>query len=138
MALSVTIDLPEALLHQLESESHNQRRSVGEIIRDLVIQSWQPLPRLPDDIEAELAALPSLSDEALWLLARSTLTKAEQQELTILTGTAKTRTLKPTEAERLETLLDRYDRTILRRAQAATLLQKRGYDLSDPAVLQPQ
>lgn len=138
MALSITIDLPETLLQQLESASRKQHRSVGEIIRDLVIQSWQLLPRLPDDIEAELAALPSLSDEALWLLARSTLTKAEQQELTILTGTAKTRTLKPTEAERLETLLDRYDRTILRRAQAATLLQKRGYDLSDPAVLQPQ
>lgn len=56
----------------------------------------------------------------------------------MLTDASKLRTLSAMEAERLETLLDLYDRMRARRAQAASLLQKRGYDLSDPTVLQAQ
>lgn len=103
----------------------------------MTLSHWPPQPRLPDDVEAELAALPSLSDEVLWLLARSTLTLEEQNTLAFLNSTAKTRTLDPAETERLETLLDLYDRMLVRRAQAAAILQQRGYDLRNPNVLQP-
>ena len=101
------------------------------------LSRWPQQPRLPDDVEAELAALPSLSDEVLWLLARSTLTTEEQNTLAFLNNTAKTRLLDAVEAERLETLLELYDRTLVRRAQAATILQQRDYDLRNPSVLQP-
>jgi len=137
MALSITLDLPEPIVEQLESTSRNQHRSVGELIREIVIQNWQPLPRLPDDVEAELAAFPSLSNEVLWLLARSTLTTEEQNTLATLNGAAKIRALEPAEAARLDTLLDLYDRLLVRRAQAATILQQRGYDLRNPKYYNP-
>lgn len=138
MTFSITLDLPETILKQLENTSRTQQRSVGEVIREIVIQNWQSLPRLPDDVEAELAALPSLSDEVLWLLVRSTLTAEEQRALAFLNSAAKTRTLESAETERLETLLALYDRMLVRRAQAAAILQQRGYDLRNPQVLQPQ
>lgn len=132
------LDLPDPIVAQLQSTSRNRQRSVEDLIRELVIQHWQPLPRLPDDVEAELAVFPSLSNEVLWLLARSTLTAEEQKTLAALNSTAKIRTLTPAEAERLETLLDLYDRMVVRRAQAATILQQRGYNLHNPQVLRSQ
>jgi hypothetical protein len=138
MALTITIDLPETVLQQIELVSRRQQRSVGDLVRESVIRQWQPVPALPDEVEAELAALPNLSDEALWLLARSTLTTEEQETLARLNQLAKMQPLQPTEEEQLAFLLNRYDRMLVRRAQAAALLQQRGYDLSDPAVLQPQ
>lgn len=136
MALNIMLDLPDPILEQLESTSRTQQRPVGDLIRELVIQNLQPLPRLPDDVEAELAVFPNLSNEVLWLLARSTLTTEEQNTLTSLNSAAKMRALAPAETERLETLLDLYDRLLVRRAQAATILQQRGYDLRNPQVLQ--
>ena len=138
MTLNITLDLPETVLTELESSSLHQRRSVGDLIREVVIQNWQPLPQLPDDVESELAAFPHLSDEVLWLVARSTLTAEEQRALAFLNGAAKTRHLESAESARLETLLDLYDRLLVRRAQAAAILQQRGYDLRNPQVLQPQ
>jgi len=55
------------------------------------------LPALPQDVEAELAAFTNLSDEVLWLLARNTLTEAEQEELATLNDVAQQRSL--TQAE---------------------------------------
>lgn len=136
MTLNIMLDLPDPIVEHLESTSRMQQRSVEDLIRELVIQNWQPLPRLPDDVEAELAVFPNLSNEVLWLLARSTLTAEEQNTLAALNSAAKMRALASAEAERLETLLDLYDRMLVRRAQAATILQQRGYDLRNPQVLQ--
>lgn len=136
MTLSVTIDLPEPVQQQMEETAQLEQRPVADIIRDLVLQHWTVTPVLPDDVEAELAALPNLSDDALWLLARSTLSTVEQTDLTTLNQKAKTTTLTATEDQRLSSLLEQYDRTMVRRAQAAVILQHRGYDLRDPQVLQ--
>lgn len=78
----------------------------------------------------------SLSDEALWLLARSTMSVAQQDTLALLNQQAKQRVLYPKEEAALEALLQQYDRMMVRRAKAASLLQERGYDLRDPKVLQ--
>lgn len=132
---SITINLPETLVEQLESTAQSQHRSVADVIREFIIDHWKLTPKLPDDVEAELAALPNLSDETLWLLACSTLTKEEQQHLARLNQDAKERALTEEEHTQLQALLDQYDRMMVRRAQAALLLKNRGYDLSNPTVL---
>lgn len=134
--VQVTVELPETALEQLQQVSRQQRRSVPEVMRDLVLQELPGLPPLPQDMERELAAFAALSDDLLWLLARSTMTTGQQQELATLNDEAQRRTLTPAEQERQQTLVDQYDRVMVRRAQAAALLKNRGYDLSDPAVLQ--
>ena len=136
MTLSVTIELPSFVQQQMERRAQAEARSVADLIRELVLQNWQTSPRLPDNVEIELAALPNLSDEALWVLARTTLTAGEQSTLATLNHKAKTTKLTSAEEARLTTLLDLYDRALVRRAQAAVILQQRGHNLQNPAVLQ--
>jgi len=138
MSLTVTLDLPDTMVRELKNTAKTQRRSIAEFLRDLVLQNWQPLPRLPDHVEAELAAMSSLSDRALWILARSTIAIEDQEQFTLLNQEAKLRVLSNQEEKKLDALLDQYDENMIRRAQAASLLGKRGYDMSDPTVLRPQ
>jgi hypothetical protein len=135
---SVTIDLPNVLAQQHASVARQQQRSVAEVARERLLQAWPTLPSLPDDVEMELALFIGLSDDVLWLLARSTMQANEREELANLNELAKQRDLTEKEQTRQTTLLDTYDRTRVRRAQAAFLLKKRGYDLSDPNILHAQ
>jgi hypothetical protein len=127
----VTVELPVTAFEQLQGVAREQQRSVQEVVRDLILRELPGLPP-PPDAQAELAAFASLSDEALWLLARSTLPKAQQQELARLNDEAQRRALTEVEQARQQALVEAYDRTLLRRAQAAALLKSRGFDLSDP------
>jgi len=131
----VTITVPTILLQQLEALAHQQHRSVSDMVCEIVLREVSLLPALPQDVEAELAAFTNLSDEVLWLLARSTLMEAEQEELATLNDVAQQRSLTQAEQARQQVLVETYERMMIRRAHAALLLKLRGYDLSDPAVL---
>jgi hypothetical protein len=133
----ITIDLPAPIAEQLEEEATRQKIHVRELVREIILEHWSGLPSLPDDVEAELAAFHQLSDNLLWLIARTTLTVDEQAELADLNDEAQSRYLSHDEEARRDVLLEAYDRVMLRRAQAAAILQSRGYDLSDPSVLKP-
>ena len=138
MTTSVTIDLPNPLVQQLESIAREQHRSVSDMVRERLLQTWPSLPALPADVEMELALFTGLSDDVLWLLARSTLPVSEREELANLNDLAQQRTLTTLEQARQQALLDSYDRAMVRRAQAALLLRQRGYDISDPGILRLQ
>lgn len=130
---TMTVELPATALEQLEMIARQQQRSVLELVRDLILRA---LPGLPQDVKDELATFASLSDDVLWLLARSTLAKEQRQELADLNHKAQRSPLTKEEKARQQVLIDKYDRVLVRRAEAARLLKSRGYDLSDPAVLQ--
>jgi hypothetical protein len=133
----VIIELPITAFEQLQVAAREQHRSVREVARDLILRELPGLPSLPPDVNTELAAFADLSSEVLWLLARSTLTEAEQQELAWLNDEAQRHPLTQSEAARQQALVEAYDRVLVRRAQAAALLKMRGFDLSDPRILQP-
>lgn len=95
-------------------------------------------PPLPEDLEEELAAFRNLSDDILWLIARTSLSESEQAELAELNEAARERALTAAEVTRQDFLLSLYEKTMVRRGQAAIVLQSRGYDLSDPSVLSAQ
>lgn len=126
---SVLVKLPLVVFERLERAAHQQRRSVPDVVRDIVVQDLANLPPLPPDVEAELAAFANLSDDVLWLLARSTLTEAQQSELARLNHLAQQRPLTEEERTDQQALGDAYDRALVRRAQAAALLKLRGYNL---------
>lgn len=129
----ITVELLVSVAERLREEANRQNRPVRDLVRELILERWDNLPPLPPEVEAELEAFHSLSDDVLWLVARSSLTIEEQKELARLN--AKIQPLGTAEESRREALLAAYDRTVLRRAQAAVILQSRGYDLSNPAVL---
>lgn len=130
---TVTVELPTIAVEQLQGLAQRQRRSVRDILKDLIMRS---LPELPEDVKAELETFKHLSDDVLWLLARSTLSAEEQRDLAKLNDEAQRHPLVGTQVQRQQVLLDKYHRVLVRRAEAARVLQARGYDLSDLAVLQ--
>jgi len=85
---------------------------------------------LPADLASELAAFEHLSDDVLWLLATSTLSAEEQEELALLNEAAQQREVTLGERERQDMLLDAYDRVLVRRAHAAAILKGRGHDIN--------
>ena len=131
----ITIDLPATVAKQLAEEASRQNMNVRDLVRECILEHWGGLPSLPEDIEAELAAFHRLTDNVLWLIARTTLTIEEQEELADLNDVAHSRSLTDEEEARRAALLDTYDRIMVRRAQAAGILQSRGHDLSDPSSL---
>lgn len=133
----IIIELPVPAAEQLEEEASRQKMNARELAREFVLERLSELPLLPDDVEAELAAFHQLSDNVLWLIARTALTTDEQAELAYFNDEAQSRHLTHDEEARRDVLLEAYDRVMLRRAQAAAILQSRGYDLSDPSVLKP-
>jgi uncharacterized protein YbgA (DUF1722 family) len=82
---------------------------------------------LPPAIEEELAAFEHLSNDTLWLLAQSTLTADQQRTLADLNTKAQQVGLSAAEDQRRQALLDAYDQMLVRRAQAAALLHRRGH-----------
>lgn len=129
------IALPTEALEHLQQLADAQQRTVDEVVRDLLLQELSGLPPLPVAVEAELAALESLSDDALWLLADSTLTDSQQQELAALNDAAQQRPLTEAEAQRQQELIDAYNRLLVRRAHAASILKGRGHDLDKLTAL---
>ena len=133
---SVTINLPAKTVKQLERTARRQKQTVAELASTLVVQAATPLPALSPDLETELEAFARLSDETLWALARSVLPTNRQLRLAWLNDEAQRRPLVAEEQSEQAELVEEYGRVLVRRAEAANLLKKRGYDLSDPAVLQ--
>ena len=122
----LVIDLPPLAYAQLEAMATAQQRTVADVASDLILAELPIMPALPDDVEQELAAFDRLSEDVLRLLANSTLSAQEQAELAQLNEEAQGDGLQPGEAERRERLLALYDRTLVRRAQAALVLRRRG------------
>lgn len=129
----ITVEVPAPVAERLREEAYRQKRPVRDLVRDLILERWDALPPLPPDVEAELEAFHNLSDDVLWLIARTSLTSEEQEELAQLNEQEEP--LAPDQEARRDILLAAYDRIAVRRAQAAVILQSRGYDLSDPSDL---
>lgn len=104
---------------------------------------------LPAHLAAQLAAMALFSDEVLWAATASSLSPAQQRRLDQLIAKGKERKLDRTGSAELESLLEEYDRAVLRRAKALAVLSNRGFELpildgtatcneSSPACERPQ
>lgn len=84
-----------------------------------------PSPAVPPDMQTELDALPSLTDDALLTLAGDILSDEIKTRVHVLTGKNGYGELTAEEAEELERLIQRADRLMLRKAAAHAILQMR-------------
>jgi hypothetical protein len=85
---------------------------------------------LPDDLEQVVASLHFLNDAELWRAARSHLPSEAAVELEELHLKRQYGRLTQAEIERSAELIRQYERAMLVRAEAASLLKQRGYDLA--------
>lgn len=136
-----SVELPENLYRLLQRQAAAERRSVDEWVQQSLSRQLPPSVavenELPYLLQEELRAMEHLSDSTLWALARSTVSPEQLDEMDQLREKAEQGELTTSEKKRRETLLREYEETVLRRAHAAVLLKSRGFDLSDPSVLQP-
>ncbi len=95
------------------------------------------LPTLPPDEQAELDALRHLSDDALRTIAQEQMPDAAQSRAYILMEKNTQRTIADDEFDELQGLVERADRLMVRKAEAAAILQGRGHSFNEQDFLPP-
>lgn len=134
-AHQIVLNLPGPLYQRVRRTAENLRRSVEDVLLDSVAMNLPPLTDLSDEASDELASLAFVNDKTLWEVARRALPAEHHRrmdELLVKKGQGR---LTQHEQQVLDQLVSDYETLVLRRSQAALLLQRRGYDMSDPSVL---
>jgi hypothetical protein len=134
-ARTITLDIPEALYERVQHAAAISQRRIEEVLLEMVATALPPLSDLPRDLADDIASLAFLNDSALFQVARSTLSADLHTQITALLERKGRGELSASEQARLDDLVSSSEALVLRRAQAAALLQRRGYDMSDPSVL---
>lgn len=130
MAVStVLVQVPEALYRRLERAAVMTHRSVTDVLATTIEVVLPPTPDLPSALADELVGMLWLSDAALQAATQPTFTPAQQQRLAELNDLVDDRPLTQQEQEESEGLLAEYQRSLLRRAQAFSILAQRGHQL---------
>ncbi|MFN8372442.1 MAG: hypothetical protein U0694_06150 [Anaerolineae bacterium] len=123
---TVTLDVPDDVLTAARQIAQATAQPVEQVLLSR-LKTALPLPVLPPDEEAELDALKHLSDDALWTIAREQMPDDAQQQMSALMDNNSLGTISPEEYQALELLVDRGQRLMLRKSEAAALLTRRGY-----------
>jgi predicted transcriptional regulator len=135
MNQAMSIELPAPVFHRLQRVAETTHRSVQDVLVTTINVALPVEADLPTELADELAAMIMFSDEALWTSTQSSLSPAQQVRLNQLADAGDTRTLNKAEAEELAQLLELYDRAVLRRARALSILAYRGHELPDQTNL---
>ena len=136
-AQQITLSLPDALYNQLKAAAERSRRSLDDVLVEVVAALAPVLGTTSKNMRAALAQMAYLNDAALWQAARSTMAPDQRARLEALHDKQQRSGLDAAEQAEEKALLDLYHETLLVRAQAAVLLKQRGYDVTDPEQFSP-
>jgi hypothetical protein len=120
-----TLTVPKDIYIRVSQIAQERSRPVDDVMLDYLRTLAAPLP--PDE-EAELDALKSLSDDALWTIAREQMAADLQQRMQTLMDRNSSGAITADEYSELEALVDRGQRLMLRKSEAAAILTGRGYN----------
>ncbi len=130
---TVTLQIPEILYQRLVNTANATQRPVEEVmLHALQIGSPPEWDDVPEEFQADIAALDKLDDNTLWQIVNSRKTSVEMERYNTLLEGNSSGTL--TEAERLELMALRHeaDLFMLKKAHAAVLLRWRGHRVPTP------
>lgn len=133
----VTVNLPEQVYQQIKHAARTVHRPVSDFVTEAVVAAAPVMDAPASSLRVDLAHMAYLNDAALWQAARSTLSSEQRQQLQDLHDKQQSIGLTPEEAVDEQALVKLYRETLLVRAQAVALLQRRGYEISDPATFHP-
>jgi hypothetical protein len=127
---TITLQIPEILYQRLVNTAHATQRPLEEVIlHALQVGSPPAWDDVPEEFQADLAALDKLDDNTLWQIIRSRKTAAEMERYNILLERNSSGTLAEAERMELMALRQEADLFMLRKAQAAVLLRWRGHNV---------
>lgn len=130
MAEQITLTLPEDISARVRHIAETTSLPVEQIVLDHLKSLSIQLPSLPPDDQAELDALHHLSNDALRTIAREQVSEEAQARAHTLMDKNSRGTITTIEAAELEALVQRADRVMLRKAEAAAILKERGFTFS--------
>ena len=135
-ARTLTLVLPEPLLSQLETQAQAAARTVDEIVLETLVRNAPPPIEhtLSPALQQELSAMESLSDEALWSIARSAMNEDKLAFYDLLLERKHDGTITPEGAALLEQLRAEADHLLLRKAHAYAILKSRGHTIPLPPL----
>ncbi len=128
ISTTITLQIPDFLYQRLVNTAQATERSLEAVmLHALQIGSPPNWSDVPEEFQADLAALDRLEDQALWPIAQSKKTPEEMERHYWLLAQNQERSLTDAEQIELEQLKISADRFMLRKAHAAALLKWRGY-----------
>lgn len=130
MDAPITLTIPD----DISARAHEIAAATAQPVEQVLLNHLKtlaiPIPTLPADEQTELDALHALSDDALWTIAAEQMPDAVQARMqTLMDGNSRGR-LTPDEYGELEKLVERGDRLMVRKAEAAGILMERGHSFS--------
>lgn len=133
---TITLRLPEESYRRLQRMAAALRRPLEEVASQTIRGNLPPaLDDLPAELQNELAAWSSLSDEQLWEIARDPLPADQWRRHRRLLRKHEAGALTDAEREELARLRTATDRFVLRRSSALALLKWRGHTLPIPPMM---
>ena len=119
----IVLTLPDDISARVRQIAQLTDQSVEKVLLNHL--RTLPIPLVPSDLQSELAALPLLSDEALWALAHELLPEDVQYRAHRLMDKHAYGELTDEENCELEQLVQRSDRLMLRKTEAYAILRTR-------------
>lgn len=126
---TITLHMPGVTYQRAHRMAEAMQRPVEDVLVDALNVTLPSLDDVPADMEAELAAMACLSDDALEAMARMSMPTEHQRQLDDLLDAQNQGDLDVPGQRQLATLMAEYGRAMLRRAQAVALLSGRGHPL---------
>lgn len=128
MTESITLKLPEQLHQRLVNTAQATQRPLEEVVlHALTVGSPPDWSDVPEEYQLALASLDRLEDDALWRIAMSQKVAAELLRYDELLEMNREDTLTKAEQIELTHLKKESELFMLRKAQAASILQWRGH-----------
>jgi len=134
MGISMTdqifLILPDDISDRARQIAETTAQPIEQVLLEHLKTLSPPLPPLPPDLQQELDALHRLSDDTLWTIARDQMPDDVQARAHELMDKNTRGTITDDERAELEALVERGDRLIVRKAEAAAILRARGYSFA--------
>lgn len=128
---TVTLTLPEAVYDELKQRAHHHQRKLEDEATLTLIAAVGANDGLPSDLAAAIDALAALDTDGLWRVAQSQPTMDDKVLLDTFVDKRRHQGPTPDENRLLAEVVDRYDRVLVLRAEAVTLLKQRGVDVGE-------
>lgn len=127
----VTLNLSDTIYHRMQQVAVALNRPLEEIVLQSIQGNLPPiLADLPPDLQPDLRALQSKSDQALWKVAKTQVLATQWKRHQELLEKRETEDLSPGEATELATLRQLVDDLVMRRSYALALLKWRGHAIT--------
>jgi hypothetical protein len=125
--MDFTLTVPEEVYSRARRIAEETSRPVEQILLEHLHTLPEPLPVLPPEEQEELEALKHLSDDALWTIAREQMPQDIQDRMQILMDKNSRGTIQDDEYNELTSAVERGNRLMVRKAEAAHILMERGH-----------